>query len=196
MLVAAWPNLSGSGVVATPEAWIRGSQANALDVLRQSGVPASFAVDARSALDGTDFLTSSWTFGYLRALGILTGFIAVGGMLLYLENRQRGRKIAYALARRMGLRRGAHAVSIAAELTGTMGPGVVAGALLASVAAGITYGHVDSAPLNPPAPLLRLPWSTYLATSAAVAVVIAAGTWLSQRSADRTRLALELRVAE
>lgn len=194
--VAAWPALTQAGVVASQEAWVRGSPSTALAAFREAGIPATFAVDEASVLDKTDFLTASWTFGYLRALGILTGLMTIGGMLLYLESRQRARKVAYALARRMGLRRGAHAASIATELAATLGSGVIAGGVLASAAAWLTYGHIDSAPQNPPTPLLLLPWSTYAATALAAAAVVAAGACLTQRSADRARIAQELRVAE
>ena len=48
--------------------------------------------DARDVLDVTSFLATSWTFGFLQALGVLTGLICAGGLLLYLETRQRSRR--------------------------------------------------------------------------------------------------------
>ena len=69
-----------------------------------------------TVFQAADFLGVSWTFGYLTALAALVGLVAVGGLLLYLETRQRGRVASYALGRRMGLSRGTHLRSLLAEL--------------------------------------------------------------------------------
>ena len=61
-------------------------------------------------LDVSSFLTTSWTFGFLQALGVLTGLIALGGLLLYVETRASGaRRVSYALSPPDGTRAAAHA---------------------------------------------------------------------------------------
>ena len=45
-------------------------------------------------IDATSFASVQWTFGYLRALGLTLALIGVGGLLLYLDTRQRERVVA------------------------------------------------------------------------------------------------------
>jgi putative ABC transport system permease protein len=152
--------------------------------------------DARDVLDVSSFLATSWTFGFLQALGVLTGLITAGGLLLYLETRQRGRRAAYALSRRMGLSRAAHLGSLLAEVGGTLLGGFAIGVGLSFVAARLVYLRLDALPTVPPVPLLRTPVPALAGTAAAVAAVTWLAAWMAQRSADRTNLAEVLRLAE
>jgi putative ABC transport system permease protein len=152
--------------------------------------------DARDVLDVSSFLATAWTFGFLQALGALTGLITAGGLLLYLETRQRGRRAAYALSRRMGLSRAAHLGSLLAEVGGTLLGGLAIGVGLSFVAARLVYLRLDALPSVPPVPLLRTPVPALAGTAAAVVAVTWLAAWLAQRSADRTNLAEVLRLAE
>ena len=91
-------------------------------------------------------LAISWTFEFLQALGVLTGLICAGGLLLYLETRQRSRRAAYALSRRMGLSRAAHLGSLLAEVGGTLLGNLRIGAALSFVAARLVYLRLDALP--------------------------------------------------
>src|SRR5207249_5973680 len=103
------------------------------------------------------FLALRWTFGFLEALGVLAGAVALIGLLLYLAARQGSREVSYALASRMGLSRRAHRLSVAIELGGMLLAAFVVGAVLAAVAALIVYQRTDLLPQVPPGPLFRLP---------------------------------------
>ena len=106
-----------------------------------------------------NFLGVSWTFGYLSALAALVGLVAIGGLLLYLETRQRSRTASYALGRRMGLTRATHLRSLLAELGVLLGLAWAIGAGLAWAAVLIVYHRLDIDPTRPPAPLLTVPCS-------------------------------------
>ena len=177
--------------------WARGQREQVLAALDRADVRVVGVVtDAREVLDVSSFLATSWTFGFLQALGVLTGLITVGGLLLYLETRQRGRRAAYALSRRMGLSRAAHLGSLLAEIGGTLLGGFAIGVGLSFAAARLVYLRLDALPTVPPMPLLRTPVLALAGTAAAVLAVTWLGAWMAQRSADRTNLAEVLRLAE
>ena len=177
--------------------WARGEREQVLAALDRADVRVVGVVtDARDVLDVSSFLATSWTFGFLQALGVLTGLICAGGLLLYLETRQRSRRAAYALSRRMGLSRAAHLGSLLAEVGGTLLGGFAIGAALSFVAARLVYLRLDALPSVPPVPLLRAPVPALAGTAAAVLVVTWLAAWIAQRSADRTNLAEVLRFAE
>jgi putative ABC transport system permease protein len=177
--------------------WARGQRERVLAALDRADIRV-VGVDtaAGDVLDVSSFLATSWTFGFLQSLGILTGLICAGGLLLSLETRQRSRRAAYALSRRMGLSRAAHLGSLLAEVGGTLLGGFAIGAGLSAVAARLVYLRLDALPTVPPAPLLRTPAPALAGTAAAVLAVTWLAAWLAQRSADRTNLAEVLRLAE
>jgi putative ABC transport system permease protein len=177
--------------------WARGDREQVLAALDRADVRVVGVVtDARDVLDVSSFLATSWTFGFLQALGLLTGLITAGGLLLYLETRQRGRRAAYALSRRMGLSRAAHLGSLLAEVGGTLLGGFAIGVALSFLAARLVYLRLDALPSVPPVPLLRTPVPALAGTAAAVLAVSWLAAWVAQRSADRTNLAEVLRLAD
>jgi putative ABC transport system permease protein len=141
-----------------------------------------------------NFLGVSWSFGYLSALAALVGLVAIGGLLLYLETRQRSRMASYALGRRMGLGRGTHLRSLLAELGVLLGLAWVIGAGLAWAAVLMVYRRLDIDVTRPPAPLLTVPVLAFLGSAAAVAVVVALAALYAQRSADRADVSEVLRL--
>jgi putative ABC transport system permease protein len=141
------------------------------------------------------FLSLSWTFGFLQALGILTGLVALGGAVMYLEARQRSREVSYALSRRMGLARSAHRRSVVLELGSILVVSLVIGALLAWVAARLVYGQLDPIPSIPPPPLFRLPVLLFGASLVVVLLTSWIGARRVQHAADRARVAEVMRLA-
>jgi putative ABC transport system permease protein len=141
-----------------------------------------------------NFLGVSWTFGYLSALAALVGLVAIGGLLLYLETRQRSRTASYALGRRMGLTRGTHLRSLLAELGVLLGLAWVIGAGLAWTAVLLVYNRIDIDPIRPPTPLLTVPVLAFAGSAVAVAVVVVLAALYAQRSADRADVSEVLRL--
>jgi putative ABC transport system permease protein len=132
-----------------------------------------------------NFLGVTWAFGYLEALAALVGLVAVGGLLLYLETRQRTRVAGYALARRMGLSGRAHFGSLLAELGVLIGAAAVVGASLALLAVRLVYQRLDLDVDRPPPPLLSLPLADLAWAGLAAAVVAVAAAAYAHTAASR-----------
>ena len=176
------------------ELWSRGDreQAEAAVSAQQARVYTVSTED--SVFEVANFLGVSWTFGYLSALAALVGLVAIGGLLLYLETRQRSRSASYALGRRMGLTRATHLRSLLAELGVLLGLAWVVGATLAWLAVLMVYGRLDIDPDRPPPPLLTVPTAAFVGSLVAVAVVVGLAALYAQRSADRADVAEVLRL--
>ena len=127
--------LQGIRANCEPRLWAHGTPETVGLALERAGVQAGgLVVDSRRVLDATSYLAVSWTFGFLSALGVLPGLITVGRLVLYLETRQRARRVAYALSRRMGLSRAARLVYLRLDALPTVPPVLVVtwlGALVA-----------------------------------------------------------------
>jgi putative ABC transport system permease protein len=185
----------GSNPIGLDEIWARGDPQAILDAVDATDLTVVRTVTADDVASTADFLPISWTFGFLQALGILAGLIALGGALLHLEARQRAREVSYALARRMGLGRGGHRASVAIELSAILLVSVAIGTVLAGVAARLVFGRLDPLPNIPPPPLFRVPL-VLLAITALVALVAAwIGAWRVQRAADHARVGEVMRIA-
>jgi putative ABC transport system permease protein len=138
------------------------------------------------------FLAVSWSLGLLQVLGILAGVLALFGMLLYLQARQRAREVAFALAVRMGLTRRDHRRSVVAEIAGLLGAAFVLGSLLAVLAAYLVHTHIAQVP-GPLGVRLAVPARPFLLSAVVLAIVSAVGAWLVQRSAEHANVAEAMR---
>ena len=195
LLVADGRTLAQRGVHGVVNLWVKGDPAPALTALERSDAQIISSVTAGEVKAQRSFVSLSWAFGFLQALGIMAGVIVLGGILLYLEARQRGRAISYALASRMGLSRRSHTASVALELGALLALGCVVGIGLAWIAARIVYGRLDPLPQLPPAPLFRLPVALFGLTALAVLAAAWVGAWRVQREAERARVSEVMRIA-
>jgi putative ABC transport system permease protein len=179
---------------AANELWVRGDLERARTALLASGLSVRYEVSLAEVSRAPDLLAVIWTYGFLQALGVLTGLIAIGGLLLYLETRQRGRQLAYVMSRRMGLTERQHWLSLLAEISATFSVALTGGVALSGLAAWLLHPHLDPVRGLPPSPLFDLPPALLVATTAAVAGVCIAAATLAQASADRVRPADLLRL--
>ena len=120
--------------------------------------------------------------------------LALFGLLLYLQARQRGREVAYALAVRMGLSKRDHRRSVVAELAGLLGSAFALGSALAVVAAVLVHAHIAEIP-GPLGARLAIPARPLLLSAAALVLASFAGAWAVQRRAERTNVAEAMRLA-
>jgi putative ABC transport system permease protein len=177
------------------ELWSRDSSPDrARDAVSAQNARIYLITSQDTVFDVANFLGVSWSFGYLSALAALVGLVAIGGLLLYLETRQRSRSASYALGKRMGLSRGTHLRSLLAELGVLLGLAWVIGAGLAWAAVLMVYGRLDIDATRPPAPLLTVPVLAFVGSAAAVAVVVGLAALYAQRSADRADVSEVLRL--
>jgi putative ABC transport system permease protein len=180
------------------ELWAKGDPAAALRRLRAAGVDRlalQKPVTVNGVLGTTSFQSVTWSFGLLEGVGGLAVLVTLVGLLLYLQARQRGRVVAGALARRMGLTSGAQRRSVALELAGMLLVALVLGVVLALLATLLVFARLDPLPASPPGPALRVPLGLLGLLLAGVVVVAAAGAALVQRLADRAPVAEVLRLA-
>jgi putative ABC transport system permease protein len=185
------PRTAGAG--RTAEVWTRGPIGPAIEALVDAGGVDSRELEPDQVQTSANFLGISWTFGYLSALAVFVGVIAIGGLLLYLEARSRSRVSGYVMARRLGLSRGAHLRSLVVELAGVAVTGLLLGAVLATGAVAVVYRRLDVDLLRPPTPLLDVPWAAVAATVAATVLMAGLAALYAQRAADRADPATVLR---
>ncbi|MGI8723106.1 MAG: FtsX-like permease family protein, partial [Geodermatophilaceae bacterium] len=176
------------------EIWTNGDPAPAAAEIQEQGARLFRVFTTTEVFELANFLGVSWTFGYLQALAAFVGVIAIGGLLLYLETRQRKRTASYAMARRMGLSRRAHFGSLLAELGSVLVVAGVVGAGLAAAAIAMAYRRLDVDPIREPSPLLAIPWVTLAAIALAAIVVAFVTAVYAQRRSDRANPAEVLRL--
>jgi putative ABC transport system permease protein len=178
-----WVNANGDERRAA--AFFAASSANAFQILT-----------AAEIRENPSIVAASRTFGFLKSLGFAAGLLAVVGMLLYLQARQRSRIVSYALSRRMGLAGPGHVVALVLELGAMLISSLAIGVVLALIAARVVLGDVDPLQDIPPAPLFRTPVGLLLATVGGLLVVSVIGGILASRAADRANVSEVMRLAD
>jgi putative ABC transport system permease protein len=177
------------------EIWSAGSPRPVLRALGREGLYPTAVTTVSHVARTPAFLALSWLFGFLEALGVLTGILALVALLMYLESRQRGREVSYSLATRMGLTPSQHRRSVAMEIAAMLGAAFVIGGGLAMVGAFLVHGKIDPLPDLPPAALYRVPFVLSLAVAGSLVAFAWLGAALVQRRADRADVAEVMRVA-
>lgn len=152
--------------------------------LAQAGIGFAYTIEAVTTLDQLKFAAVVWTFDFLEIYAALGGLIAIGGVLLYVDTRQRQRNLSYALARRMGLRRSEHVWASFIELASLTVAGALAGILAARVAAGSLYRVLDAVPDTPPGPRWIGALDLALLALVIAFAVAGLGALLAQNTAD------------
>jgi putative ABC transport system permease protein len=193
--LSVWAGNARTPLAAEHEVWTREDPAAVVAVLREAGTVPEATRTAGTVMRTPAFLAVSWTFSMLQALGALAGLVALIGLVLYIQARQRGRLVAYALARRMGLSRGAHLRSVALELAAMLLFGFALGTTLALVTSSLVYRRLDPMPEIPPGLHLHVQGAVLGLTLVGVAVAALAGALLVQRGADRANVAEVMRLA-
>ncbi|HYM64108.1 MAG TPA: FtsX-like permease family protein, partial [Gaiellaceae bacterium] len=178
------------------ELWAKGPTAAVVSAFAASDTHPFPIVTAEEVRDSPSITAVTRTFGFLKSLGFGAGLLAVVGLVLYLQARQRSRVVSYALSRRMGLANWSHRVSLALELGTMLLAALAIGAVLAIAAAQLVLGDVDPLENIPPAPLFRAPVAFILASGAALAGVAVLGGLLANRAAERANFAEVMRLAE
>jgi putative ABC transport system permease protein len=173
--------------------WIKGDPDAIERSLGNLGFPPDEALAARDVLRQPAFVSVSRTFGFLKALGVGAALLVVVGTVLYIQSRQRGRAVAYALARRMGLAPRSHLGALVLELGTMLGLSLVLGLLLGALSSAFVFGRIDLLPAIPPRALLRIPLGVTLPLGIVLAVVTLGGAWRAHRSAEKADIAGALR---
>jgi putative ABC transport system permease protein len=184
------PNLNRAN-----EVWTVPAQVNAVDTLiKRDGYRVLNRLDPAIRVGNSGLLPVTWIFGYLRALAILIGAVAIAGLVFALNARTRRRTVAYVMSRRMGLTQGTHLRSLLAELTAVVGAGWLLGTGLGFAGYAVLTSSLDVDPELPPGAAFVLPAVTLAVTAAVVAIVIIAAALGSHLAAERAQPADILRL--
>ena len=167
------------------ETWIRGERDEILSKLDAANTSYAETATTTQVVDGVSFLTVSQTFGFMRSLGVAAALLVVAGVAVYFDARRRGRVLAYAFARRMGLTRRQHRRALLAEVLAGLGVGCWLGLAVALVGAGIALDRIDPLPLLQPDPLLRPATWLMVGLGLAALVVASVAAAIAQRTTDR-----------
>jgi putative ABC transport system permease protein len=178
------------------ELWAKGPTAAVASAFATSDTHPFPIVTAEEVRDNPSITAVTRTFGFLKSLGFGAGLLAVVGLVLYLQARQRSRIVSYALSRRMGLANGSHRLSLALELGTMLFAALAIGAVLAIAAAQLVLGDVDPLENIPPAPLFSTPVALIFAAGAALAGIALLGGLLANRAAERANFAEVMRLAD
>lgn len=142
----------------------------------------------------TGLLPVTWIFGYLRALAILVGVVAIAGLIFALAGRTRRRTVSYVLSRRMGLRQRTHIASLFIELCLVVGLGWLAGSSAGTGAFAFIYRGLDVYPALPPPTAYALPGTTLVVTAALTLAITAIAAVATHLFAERANPAEILRL--
>ena len=108
-------------------------------------------------LHDPEVVLATRTFRYMRLIAVASGLLALLGLALYLQARQRSQAIASALAQRMGFGRVAQTISLTLELACLLAFAGLIGAAVAIAAAVPIVHRIDPLPVDPPAPIFVIP---------------------------------------
>jgi putative ABC transport system permease protein len=181
---------------ADAQLWVKGEDERAAAALTASSVRPYQVLTSAEIRQNPSILSATRTFDFLRALGFAAGLLAVVGMLLYLQARQRGRVVSFALSRRMGLAGPVHVAALVLELGAMLLSSLAIGIALALVAARVVLGDVDPLADIPPDPLFSTPVSLLVATAIGLALVSVLGGLLASRAAERANVSEVMRLAD
>lgn len=153
-----------------------------------------FELTSDVVVGNSGLLPITWLFGYLRALAILIGLVAVAGLVFGLAARTRRRRVSYVLSRRMGMSKSVHLASLLVEIGTVVGLGWVAGSAFGVGAFRGVYRAFDVYPDLRPPPTFTTPVYPLVVTAVVVVVVVSAAAVATQVLAERTKPAEILRI--
>ncbi|CAN5753367.1 hypothetical protein BH18ACT15_BH18ACT15_06080 [soil metagenome] len=195
-LNASFDAAGANRAAASYELWLEGDSQGILKALAASPEGSGPVVTADEVRATPALLALRWTLGFLQALGLFAGLVALVGVLLYLQARQRAREMSYVLSRRMGLRRREQRGALRLELAGLLLPSFALAFAFAALATQLVYRRLDPIPTQPPASLFVFPDRLLGFTAIVMLALVLLSAWTMERSAARTDVAELMRLAE
>jgi putative ABC transport system permease protein len=167
---------------------------SALALIQSEGYSVLTELTSDVVIGTTGLLPVTWIFGYLRALAVLIGVVAIAGLIFALASRTRRRTVSYVLSRRMGMSKLTHLRSLVLELVLVVGFGWLAGSGVGAGAFGLIYRALDVYPSLPPPMAFVLPAATVALTALVTAAVILIASIATHALAERAHPAEILRL--
>ena len=178
------------------ELWAKGETARALRLLDESPARPFPLLTAEEARNRPETVAFTRTFAFLEALGLAAGLLALVGLVVYLQVRQRARVVAVGLAGRMGLTARAHRQALLLELGLSVLAAFALGLGAALIAARLVLTEVEPLASISPVPIFDVPLAQAGAALLVLAVASVAGAALADRAARRANVAEVLRLGD
>ena len=177
------------------QVWTSTSQYDAMaGALRADHYSILTELSPQVLFGNTGLLPVTWIFGYLRALAVLIGLVALAGLVFALAARSRRRAVSYVLSRQMGMSRLTHLRSLVVELALAVGAGWLLGVVVGAAADGLVYRSLDVFAALPPAPSFSWPVHVIAVMAFIVVLVVLLSALVTQLASERTRPADVLRL--
>ena len=178
---------------ASTEIWARGPDAAA--ALAAMDPPPYLILTASEVQDIPSIAAVINTFLALNAVGLAAAVLVIGGLLMYLQSRQRSQLVAHGLSLRMGMTERTHRNSLVIELLSMLLAAFAIGGAVALAIGLLTVPLLDPLATIPPAPLFVLPTTAIVASVASLALIAWLGAWITNLRARRTPMGEVMRVA-
>ena len=178
------------------ELWVKGAPADAVSALQATGKPLFQLVTAEQVKDIPRIAATIRTFRVLNVLALVAASLAVIGMLMYLQARQRSQTVSYGLSLRMGMSHSSHRRSLVFELGMMLVFSYVIGLGLALGSAILVVRLLDPLPTIAPEPLFSIPHVLIGLTGATLLLVSWFAGWLTNLQARRVNLGELMRLAD
>jgi putative ABC transport system permease protein len=177
------------------QVWTSNSQlGQAMLWINNAGYEVLTELTSDVVIGTTGLLPVSWILGYLRALAVLIGIVAIAGLVFALAARTRRRTVSYVLSRRMGMGKLAHLLSLLIELALVVGFGWLVGSGVGLGSFCSIYRALDVYPSLPPPAAFEVPALTLLATGLITAAVVVVASISTHGLAERAEPAEILRL--
>jgi hypothetical protein len=176
--------------------WVKGDPARAEAALRRSGIPSSLVVTAPQVKEVPEFVASLSALHVLEALGLAAAVLVIGGLLMYLQSRERSQLVTFGLSHRMGLSRSRYGRSLALELGAILLLAYVVASGLGTAASRVMVPLLDPLGDVPPSPVFLAPVLAMVALGALLVGLAVAWGRVAARSASRADFGEVMRVAD
>lgn len=180
--------------VRTSEVWSSAPEEAVTKAIIAEGARVFRVSDRETVYEVANFLGVGWTFEYMEALAVSVGFVAAGGLCLYLATRQRRGRLSYIMMRRMGMTLARHFASLLIEFGLVVVVACLLGVSLAAAAVATAYRGLDVDPLRAPSPLLDVPTQTLVLTGIAAGLVALISAAQAHHTARQTAPAEVMRL--
>ena len=173
--------------------WANGSYEAWRPKLQDLGAQPLLGLNRQQAIDGSVLQFATWSFDFVRALGVFVGLLVVAALVLHLSARQRQHALEFAFLRRMGFSARRHWGALVLETAGLASVMVVLGVSSALFSARIISPYVDPLPSLLPDPLSVVPWQSVVGVFAIALPVVLGGTAAAQAAGSRVDVSEVLR---
>ncbi len=182
-----------SGFKFFNDVWAKGTVDQWQRALTELGVQPVTVMTAANVVNSSELLFASWTFLFVRSLGVFVAALVIVAIAMQLAARQRKQAVGFGMLRRMGVSTRTHLTALALEILCLATAMFAVGAIAAGVAGRSVAPRIDPLPIIPPGPIAVTPVTALAAIGLLAALAALVGASVAQRVGGRVNLATALR---